>query len=516
MRNLDRGMSRQKKNPPLAYRLRAIPTNLAAQIFKHCGYEVTVSDPVQARRELARNIGLGDIRETISADPASDLDNEILLHLECSGHEQAVLDGCRLIRQRGEVVLLGVPWRKRTEIPAFDLLHAVFHRYAHLRSGWEWEIPATPQAFHNVSIRQNTVAALQWLADGHISVSGLAELYSPRDAAGVYDGLRKQTLSTPGAIFDWRQLKVTHLMAIPPTLTQNASSTSACRGQDVFGDENLLAWCIVPFDPKSRSPRERAEMLQRVGLKRYAYDYRSEHVPSFPEELDVLAEHGIELTACMILGNGQDSDSQAIVSELTRRNLYPQLWCIVECSPEPAPILEPSEQDRRVEEYATMLQPLADATAASGHRVALYNHGGWFGEPENQIQIIEKLGAAHFGIVYNFHHGHAHIPRFASLWATAQPHVLAVNLNGMIENGDRLGKKILPLGQGDRESQLIEIIAQSGWRGPVGLLNHTECDPEARLLDNLEGLHRIRDGSIEDQQDDQLFLRSWNGADITP
>ena len=39
-------------------------------------------------------------------------------------------------------------------------------------------------------------------------------------------------------------------------------------------DEKLVAWCIVPFDSQNRSPAERAEMLQRIGLKRVAYDWR--------------------------------------------------------------------------------------------------------------------------------------------------------------------------------------------------------------------------------------------------
>lgn len=34
----------------------------------------------------------------------------------------------------------------------------------------------------------------------------------------------------------------------------------------------------------------------------------------------------------------------------------------------------------------------------------------------------------------------------------------------------------------------MKTIRDSGWRGPVGILNHTDADAEARLLDNLNGL----------------------------
>ena len=35
---------------------------------------------------------------------------EVELVIECSGHEQAAFDGCRIVRKRGEVVLVGAPW----------------------------------------------------------------------------------------------------------------------------------------------------------------------------------------------------------------------------------------------------------------------------------------------------------------------------------------------------------------------------------------------------------------------
>ena len=70
-----------------------------------------------------------------------------------------------------------------------------------------------------------------------------------------------------------------------------------------------------------------------------------------------------------------------------------------------------------------------------------------------------------------------------------KPHLVALNLNGMIDNGDKIGKKIIPLGQGTRDLEILKAIRASGWRGPIGILNHTDEDAEARLLDNLEGLN---------------------------
>ena len=65
---------------------------------------------------------------------------------------------------------------------------------------------------------------------------------------------------------------------------------------------------------------------------------------------------------------------------------------------------------------------------------------------------------------------------------------MALNINGMDPGGDRVGRKILPLGQGSRDLELLRIIAASGYKGPIGILGHTQDDAEERLKDNLDGL----------------------------
>jgi predicted enzyme related to lactoylglutathione lyase len=104
------------------------------------------------------------------------------------------------------------------------------------------------------------------------------------------------------------------------------------------------------------------------------------------------------------------------------------------------------------------------------------------------VMAVGEVGRTNVGIVYNLHHGHDQLERFPGLLARMKSYLVALNLNGMVRDGERLGKKILPLAQGDLDLQLLRIIRDSGWRGPVGILNHTDEDAEARLLDNLDGL----------------------------
>lgn len=254
----------------------------------------------------------------------------------------------------------------------------------------------------------------------------------------------------------------------------------------IFARSNLVAWCIVPFDAKKRGPEERAAMLEKMQVKRLAYDYRAEHIPTFDAELEALKKHGIELTAWWFPGAMND-EAKLTLELFKRHKVKPQLWITGGGDA----VKDEAEQKARVAAEAGRIAPIARAAAEVGCTVALYNHGGWFGEPENQIAIIEQLkqdGIKNVGIVYNQHHGHQQIDRFPVMLKTMKPYLVALNLNGMDRDGDKVGKKILPLGQGEFDVKLLQVIRESGWRGPVGILNHTDEDAEARLLDNLDGL----------------------------
>jgi threonine dehydrogenase-like Zn-dependent dehydrogenase len=179
--------------------------NLAAQIFAAAGYDVLACDPDPRRCENARAVGLTRVLEAVPLDDDA-VAGRVALHLECAGHEQAVLDGCRAVRRRGEVVLVGVPWTRRTDRSAHELLDAVFHRYAVVRSGWEWELPRHPGHFQPHSIFDNFREALDWLAEGRVRADGLIGLRDPREAARVYADLDARRDPDLFQVFDWSRI----------------------------------------------------------------------------------------------------------------------------------------------------------------------------------------------------------------------------------------------------------------------------------------------------------------------
>lgn len=253
------------------------------------------------------------------------------------------------------------------------------------------------------------------------------------------------------------------------------------RSTDNLDDDQLIAWCIVPFDSKQRGPQARAEMLQRLGLKRVAYDWRDKHVHEFEAEILQYQKHGIEYFAFW----GAHDEAFRLFE---KHDLHPQIWQTL-----PSP--EGIQPEDRVQAAAEQLLPLVERTGKAGCKLGLYNHGGWGGEPENMVAVCQYLRdkhqADHVGIIYNLHHGHGHLDDFAAVLAKMQPYLLCLNLNGMTREGEQRGKKILPLGEGEYDVKLLKALRDSGYDGPVGIIGHTQDDVELRLQDNLDGLHWI-------------------------
>jgi hypothetical protein len=258
--------------------------------------------------------------------------------------------------------------------------------------------------------------------------------------------------------------------------------------EDIFSDDNLIAWCIVPFDANERGPEERAVMLSELGFRKMAWDWRMEHIEMLPGEIKALGEHGIELSAVWLwiddsARNGLLPHHERIIEYVSDAGLETTYW--VSFSDD---FFDFPDDEEKVNEGARVIGMVHDRIRGDGCRIALYNHMGWFGEPENQVRIIEKLGRDSIGIVYNFHHAHHQINSFAGNLEIMMPWLYTVNINGMRAEGP----KILDVGKGDMERDMIIKLIESGFDGTVGILGHTEGeDIKVVLKRNLTGLKSL-------------------------
>lgn len=260
------------------------------------------------------------------------------------------------------------------------------------------------------------------------------------------------------------------------------AETKSATEASIYSPENLLAWCVVPFDAKKRGPVERAEMLKRLGFKSFAYDWRGKDIASFDAEVDALKKNGIELVAWWFPTTASDKTAVTILEVAKRHDIHPQLWVMGSGRPTKTPL----EQTQRIDQEAERIRKIVELAEPYGCKVELYNHNGWFGQTDNEVAIIERLkekGVSGVGMVYNFSHGHADMADFPAIWKRMQPYVVTVNVTGMVPDG-----KLIPPSQGDHELDMMRVIEQSGWRGPVGLIAEQGGDAEVTLGNNLRGL----------------------------
>ena len=266
------------------------------------------------------------------------------------------------------------------------------------------------------------------------------------------------------------------------------SKKSTAVIKNIFNRENLVAWCVVPFDSVERTPEERADMLKELGFTQFAYDWRLKHVPTFPDEIKALKERGIKLSALWIwidtdTGKIFDDATEQLLSIIEQNNIKTDFWVGFSNKH-----FEGLTDDAKLEKAVASVSYIQDRAKQLGCTISLYNHGDWFGELLNQVHIIEKMGANDVGIVYNFHHAHLQVREFPQLLEKMLPYLRTVNLNGMKVDGP----KILTIGQGDEEREMLKTLQQSGYGGSLGIICHIETeDAKVVLQRNLDGLKSI-------------------------
>src|SRR5688572_6603065 len=262
----------------------------------------------------------------------------------------------------------------------------------------------------------------------------------------------------------------------------------SARNTKLFSKDNLIAWCVVPFDSAERTPEERAQMLADLGFKQFAYDWRLKHLPTFSTEINELKEHGINLTSVWLWidtdsGEIFDDVNKQLLDIIKQNNVKTDFWLGFSNKH-----FEGLSDEAKLEKAVASVSYIQNRAKELGCTVSLYNHGDWFGEPANQVRIIEKMGAKDVGIVYNFHHAHTQIKEFPGLLQKMLPYLNTVNLNGMKVEGP----KIMTLGAGNEEQKMLETLKSSGYNGSLGIICHIETeDAKVVLGRNIEGLKSL-------------------------
>jgi sugar phosphate isomerase/epimerase len=268
-------------------------------------------------------------------------------------------------------------------------------------------------------------------------------------------------------------------------------TATAAVDHSLWDHRNIVACVVNHFDAKARSPEDTAQMFNRLGITKLSYNWREVDVPNFDTEIDAMHKHGVQIVAWILYGSG-NAHTQLILDTFKRHHIHPQLWIEESGQKRSAEEIHttPEQQKQKVNDEADKVAVVAKLAAPYGVKVVLYNHNGWLGMEQNQLEVIarlKQLGVKDVGMVYNFTHArdafHDDSKEFAALWPKMQRYVVEVNITGMAMDGT-----VLYPSQGDAELDMMRVIQQSGWHGPIGITAEKGGDAEVNLRNYLLGV----------------------------
>ncbi len=278
------------------------------------------------------------------------------------------------------------------------------------------------------------------------------------------------------------------------------NNKQSIQSKSIFRKDNLCAWCIIPYDKLNRNATERAQMLNELGITKLAYDWRTWHLPYLTDEIRTMRIHNIDICSVWFWNEGNDvslldQNNITILETIKNEGLKTNLWVSF-----PEHFFQELSDDEKLTKAVKAISRIHESAAAIGCSISLYNHGGWYGDLENQIKIIKTSGFEDIGIAYNFFRGVHDPQKFKLLLKNMLPYLKIINLNGLIGDGpetwnddEALGPPyIVTIGDGDREQEMMKIIQESEYNGLIGILGHTAGeDVKVVLKRNLDGLEKV-------------------------
>lgn len=254
--------------------------------------------------------------------------------------------------------------------------------------------------------------------------------------------------------------------------------------------DEVSAWCIIGFDALDRSPEQRIAMLKEMDIKSYGYNRGKADYSKLKHEFKLAKENNIEITSVFVwLNANRDSigklseANEKLLSQLKDVEQKPAIWVSFSNN-----YFDNLDDQKSLKVAVDMINYLKSRADELGCKLALYNHTGWFGKPQNQINIIKESGQEDISIVYNFHHAHDGIDEFNESVKMIKPYLSYVNLNGVKKGGP----KILDIGKGDHEYEMINALIKEGYDGPWGILGHIKTEDVKVVLErNIEGLKSL-------------------------
>ncbi len=206
---------------------------------------------------------------------------------------------------------------------------------------------------------------------------------------------------------------------------------------------------------------EQAELVKRTGYAGLGFT-GALHVP---EMLQALESRGLKLFSIYVAAHvdGQKATYDTALPEAIRQ--LKGHGAVIGLTVQGT---SPDGEQRAVQ----MVREIADMAAASGLRVVLYPHMGFYvGRIEDALRIRKLAGRPNIGVTFNLTHFLAvkDEPNLDQRLQEALPYLEMVSINGAEHEGgwDRL---IQPLDRGSFDVfAFLQKLVAAGYKGPIGL-----------------------------------------------
>jgi sugar phosphate isomerase/epimerase len=206
---------------------------------------------------------------------------------------------------------------------------------------------------------------------------------------------------------------------------------------------------------------EQAKLLSELGYDGIGYTGAKD----IPDMLQALDAHRLKMFSIYVgayvgdQGPSYDPDLPAACKALAGRDTL--IWLTIQ-----------GQADDQDAQAVQVVQQVADLAQASGLRVALYPHVGFYvASTEDALRIVKKAQRQNLGVSFNLCHclrlgNEQTIP---ALLREAMPHLLVVSINGADHDGD-WDRLIQTLDRGAYDvPALLSLLQQLGYKGPIGL-----------------------------------------------
>jgi hypothetical protein len=308
-----------------------------------------------------------------------------------------------------------------------------------------------------------------------------------------------------------------------------ADSASRSR-KSIWDRDNLVAWEAAPYDSKKRSPEERAQMFERLGIKHYAYLSSTDPWESMNDvntsqhnvdaEIEAMQAHSIDILAWYFWVNAADPGHVPLVRQtlesFKRHHIHPQIWVTNSFADWPRTAADwarylpkgltmpmtdeelakyssadkalvqkaidtvekndspktPEELRRRINREAARIKAFVELAVPYGCQVNIYNHRAWFGMMDNELAILRRLselGIHNVGMVYNFSHSRDDRHDDSQNFPQLWRRIRSHVVAVNVAGLAGIDDVVYP-SQGNRERSMMKTIQESGWQGPIGLL----------------------------------------------